>query len=142
MTLISHAIAGSSALGVSFLVAQNVLAPPPFIEVHQLFVDQDTVFVERSYNVDGTAIADWRVTILGVGADAPACQTISGPEEHEGWSRYSGPQRLFRNMPLDVWVGDPGCFERLDAGEHQMFVTWTPRDGTYPVAAYAEFTIE
>ena len=40
-------------------------------------------------------------------------------------------------MTYDVWVGDPGCLERLSAapGVYREHITWTPRDGGLPVTA-------
>ena len=141
MTIFSHIFAGSSALGVSYLVAQSLFVPPAFIEVHDMTVDAGVVHVERSYNSDGPLVADWRVTVVGEGRDDPSCQTVAGPALHQGWSVYEGPYRAIRNFHLDVWTGDPGCLERLDPGAYQMFVTWTPRNGSPPVTAYTEFSI-
>lgn len=138
---ISHVVAVLAAMPFGYLGLGSVFGEPAFLEVHDLRVVDETVFVERSYNANGTEIADWRVTILGEDQDAPFCQTIAGPEEHQGWSRYYGPDSAERNMHLDIWTGDTGCSSRLTPGRYQMFVTWTPRNGSSPVTAYAEFNV-
>lgn len=127
-----------SAIGVSVII-YFVFPPKPFLTIHEMRVVGGDVVASRTVH-GPDRVADWRVTVVHDGSDKPSCQTIPGPELHEGWSRYSADQKKERVWPMDVWVGDPGCWERLADGPHDMFVTWTPRDNTPPVTARAQFT--
>lgn len=125
---------GIFAAGVGFVEAVDRLTPiGPYMVVHSVKVDGGgDVTADRT--VRRLAIADWRVTIVpdAPNMDAPSCQTIPGQALNEGWSKYSIDAGE-RTMPLDAWVGDPGCWGRLPSGTQHHFVTWTPRDGSPPV---------
>ena len=110
------------------------------MKVHEMEVIGSDVHVTRTIRPDAV-IADWRVTVVRLDKEAPSCQTVPGPEIHQGWSPYSRSEKLPRIFPMDKWVGDEGCWERLEPGPHKMFVTWTPRDGTPPVTARHTFVI-
>ena len=127
-----------------------------FMTVHDVRQVGDKVEPVRT--IHGTAtrpygqsvIADWRVTVVPVHATlntaadlakgAPTCQTIPGPNLHDGWSRYTPDTGDAQAMHFDVWVGDPGCWDRLPAGQYVEYTTWTPRDGSRPVWWKREFT--
>ncbi|MGB0903078.1 hypothetical protein [Halocynthiibacter sp.] len=116
-----------------------ILPTPAFLEVHDMTVVGDQVRVVRS--VPGPAgVADWTVVVVADATDAPSCQTVSGPLLHQGWSKYSASPKREISMHLDVWVGYEGCYDKLAAGKHDMFVTWTPRDGRPVVSARTTFT--
>lgn len=128
---------GGAALGVSYVVG-SVLFEQPYLTVHDISYSEGVVYADRTVN--HSAIADWRVTVVQADRDGPSCNTVPGPEMHQGWSPYSASPRDKKPFTLDVWVGDPGCLSRLEPGqEHHMFMNWTPRDGTDPVAQKAVF---
>ena len=139
MTYLNPILGATTGLMVAWLVASAV-PPAPFIEVHSTEVVGDQVFVERTVNGPGRAIADWRVTVVNVETDQPYCQTFAGQELHEGWSVYTPVDRGLISMSLDDWVGDEGCYERLTPDvEYVMLVTWTPRDERDPVTDRRRF---
>ena len=112
----------------------------PFMKVHRVVFADGQVTAVRTIRRDMRA--DWVVTIVGVAADDPACRTIPDNDGNVGWSDYKAKwNRQVRTMPLDQWVGDPGCLERLTPGVYPMFVTWTPRDGTRPVSTGTQIVI-
>lgn len=137
----------ATTLGAVFFVAVNSFAdfvsppPKPFLEVSSMEFADGRVVATRQINAPDT-IADWRVTVVSTSGKAPSCATIPGPREHEGWSEYTAQPMGQNDFSLDVWVGDEGCLERLVAGEYNMYVTWTPRDGRSPVTAKSTFTKE
>jgi hypothetical protein len=114
------------------------LGPERFMEVGSVEYSNGIVSAERIIHVD-RIVADWRVTIVGVEQDAPLCQTVPGAALHHGWSIYRGNDPIHTEMSLDDWVGDSGCADRLENGEHMMFITWTPRDGSEPVSTITTF---
>lgn len=134
-------ISALAALAVSASVGFIVIPEParPFMVVNDMRVVGDTVFIDRTIQKP-RRIADWRVTVLNENSDEPFCQTVPGRGPDRGWSVYT-PGDSVKSMLLDVWVGDPGCSERLEQGRHMMFVTWTPRDGGPPVTAKAFFDL-
>lgn len=128
---------GAATLGLSY-VAGVALFELPFLTVHDISYTDGIVYADRTVN--HSTVGDWRVTIVQEDRDGPTCNTIPGPDIHQGWSPYSENPRAVRTFPLDVWVGDPGCLERLQKGEpHHMFMNWTPRDDSDPVALKIEF---
>lgn len=135
----SGILGGVTALGMAF-VSWAVIPERPFLTVHEMQYLDGAVVAERTIR-GPRRIADWRVTILNDNDDSPICQTVPGRDLHQGWSDYEPSARGKRSFPLDVWVGDPGCFERLASGQHAMFVTWTPRDGTPTVTAKTTFQV-
>lgn len=141
MQTLTTAIIGS---GLAFLVTSGLVlfpeqeTPQPFMTVHQITQDEaGTITPDRT--VYFSATADWMVTVVGPSGDEPVCQTLRGPILHQGWSDYH-PNTKSNPMPLDVWVGDAGCWDRLEPGDYTEYVTWTPRDGSLPVAYQREFT--
>lgn len=135
----STGIGGATALGVAALLYLAV-PEPAFLTVVSLEVKGARVEVERIIQ-EPRVIADWRVTVVGAGEDAPLCSTIPGPLLDQGWSIYEPSRSYLRDMHLDEWVGDPGCYDRLQSGPHEMFITWTPRDGSQIVFARYEFNV-
>lgn len=139
---------GAIIIGAAFGIGGSATIPlpeKPFLTVNSKSVSAEgQVVIDREINVD-FVIADWRVTIVesregsdDIESERPVCTTIPGTRLHEGWSDYSrqsGPVP----MSLDVWVGDPGCWDRLPPGEYKEFVTWTPRDGSPPVSHSSVF---
>ena len=125
----------AGAFGGAVLVPEP--KDPPFLIVHDLAYDAGYVTAKRTIVREG--VADWRVTIASEDRGAPYCQTIPGQNRDEGWSIYKPAGTAVTTFTLDVWVGDPGCDDRLEPGPHQMFVTWTPRDKTEPVTASIDF---
>jgi hypothetical protein len=108
------------------------------MRVNLVEYENDLVTADRTINVD-KMVADWRVTVVGGGQDAPFCQTIPGAALHHGWSIYRKDDPTESQMHLDDWVGDSGCAERLKSGKYTMFMTWTPRDGSEPVSKIETF---
>lgn len=131
-------IGGTVIAGVALIATNPIFTEPAFMTVNGMRYDQGQIYVDRSVNVPRT-VADWRVTIVGSDRNAPFCQTQAGPDIDQGWSVYQESMQGERQMPLDQWVGDAGCADRLTAGEYTMIVTWTPRDGTDPVVATLDF---
>lgn len=126
--------------GLTFgLVAVGIWPEAPFLEVEGMDYVGGRVVVTRQINEPNT-IADWRVTVVSAEGKAPSCATIPGDLEHEGWSEYTAQPMSENDFSIDVWVGDKGCLERLVAGDYNMYVTWTPRDGRSPVTAKTSFT--
>ena len=126
-----------AAVGVlSGLLSGWAIIPTPeheFMTVHSITQMGKMVVPSRTVygSVDGQAVlADWRVTVVPIGEDAPTCNTIPGPALHEGWSKYDPSAPPKEPMTLDKWVGDPGCWKRLPPGEYFESTTWTPRDGS------------
>lgn len=129
--------------GVVCLVILWLLWPQkPFMTVYEMTVVQDRVRVDRQISGDMAVPADWLVTVVSKTQDAPSCQTVTGPELHQGWSVYKPSERAVTAFSLDEWVGDPGCYKGLIAGAYHMFVTWTPRNDRLPVSAHTTFKIE
>lgn len=126
-------VAGGAVIaGAAALLTNPFFGEQPFLKVINLEYEDDTIYFEREIPGPIT-VADWRVTVVAKERDAPYCQTIPGPEIHQGWSLYQPNPHAVADMPLDVWVGDPGCSERLEPGDYLMIITWTPRDGRQPV---------
>lgn len=111
----------------------------PFMRVHKMEVEGREVIVDRSYPRSGRTVADWSVVVVRRDGDSPSCVTKHGLELHQGWSVYDGGTGAEEAFPLDFWANDEGCADRLEPGEYEMFVTWTPRDGSDPVTARTEF---
>ena len=136
--MITPHIAGG-AFGAAIVAALWAALPSPaYYKVHDMRVIGSNAVIEST--IRRPVVADWRVTVVRSGEDGPSCSTIPGPREHEGWSHYEPRPRTEKTFPVDIWVGDPGCWDRLRPGEHLMYVTWTPRDGTGPVTAQAKFS--
>ena len=131
-----------AAIGLAFGLAGGVIFLPalqrPFMTVHAINMDaQGIVTPDRTIHFDPN-ITDWRVTVVSSDGEAPSCQTITGPELHQGWSKYRPGQEV-EPMTLDVWVGDPGCWGRLPPGSDVEYTTWTPRDGSPAVTWRRDF---
>ena len=136
--MITPNLAGG-AFGAAVVAAFWALLPTPaYYKVYDMRVVGDRTIIDSRIRRD--VIADWRVTVVRAGEDGPSCSTLPGPDEHQGWSHYAKRPRGETTFPIDVWVGDPGCWDRLGSGAHLMYVTWTPRDGTPPVTASTEFS--
>lgn len=135
--MIANVLGGASAAGVGFLIFL-ALPDQPFLTVHEMKVVGDQVAVTRSVP-EPAGVADWSVVVVGDGVNAPSCQTQAGPHIHEGWSVYSPSPARSVSMHLDQWVGYPGCYEKLTEGRYDMFVTWTPRDGSTIATARTSF---
>lgn len=118
-----------------------VLPEAPFLEVHSVTYQGGEVITDRTINGPETP-ADWQVSVVAVDRAPPSCSTVKGPELHQGWSHYAPSPRAKKKMPLDIWVGDKGCYDRLTSGDYSMHMTWTPRDGQTPVSAIVKITIE
>ena len=140
MTFTNGTAIGAIAFAVWALGA-SILGEPPFLRVVEMRAVQGGEYVYVKRVISGPdGIADWRVTVVAKTDTAPSCATIPGPNLHEGWSDYQTNEAYERTVPLDKWVGDPGCFERLKPGPHTEYVTWTPRDGRDPVTHKRTFT--
>ena len=138
MTFTTHALFGGGMFAIGFAAVSAFMPEEPFLTVHSIEMTADGIVTPiRTINHDPN-IADWAVTVVGMGEGAPSCGTAPGPEEHQGWSRYA-PGQIVDPMPLDEWVGDPGCWDRLTPGQYVEYTTWTPRDGTDPVTWRREF---
>jgi len=131
----SQLVAGGALLLTVGQVALTAILPErlPFMTVHSVEVAGGQVVADREYWRNEPTIADWTVTVVSDDGDTPSCSTVTGPELHQGWSKYSGRSRSDSAMHIDVWVNDVGCAARLSEGRYFMSMTWTPRDGTKPV---------
>lgn len=123
-------IAGGGVIGLVlvFLTEPLALHNREFMTVHEVSYEGGEVEAVRTFHRDATA--DWTVTIVPPGQKSPICKTIPGEQMHAGWSDYERGRRVVDKMSLDVWVGDTGCHKRLSDTPYNMWVTWTPRDGT------------
>ena len=137
MSIVQASVGGVIVVGFMSLVTQAYAPQAVFMTVHSLEYEAGQITADRTVR-EPSAIADWRVTVVSDDEDSPTCQTIPGGSIHEGWSRYRAGRGL-SEMSLDVWVGDPGCYDRLESGPMEMFVTWTPRDTRLPVTSYLKF---
>lgn len=138
MNSLSTFAGGLIIAGVAWAATNPLFVEQPFMRVESIRYEAGMIYTHRTINVQRT-VADWRVTIVGENRDAPFCQTKAGDGIDEGWSIYSEDSKARAQMPLDVWVGDVGCADRLTPGKYTMFTTWTPRDGTDPVYQTTEF---
>ena len=130
---IGNTVAGLAGLGLAaHLAIQAVLPGFGFMDVHGLAYDDGTVHFERTVFAPAT-VADWTVSVFAPGTDMPVC---SG----HGWSEYTPDEDGKKTMPLDVFVNDPGCIDRLeDDTEYRLYVFWVPRDGRRAVHASKVF---
>jgi hypothetical protein len=139
MNAITATLGGTVLAGIALLVTNPLYPDETFLTVHQMRYSDGQVYATRTVHGDVT-VADWRVTIVGEDRHAPYCQTVPGTDINEGWSIYNYSEASETSWPLDIWVGDAGCADRLTEGNYTMFVTWTPRDGTPTVHAATKFT--
>jgi hypothetical protein len=141
--------ATSSIMGIAamcgFLGGAAVLPVPAHEFMHINSIEQIGAMVHPDRVIYGTrdgepVIADWRVTVIPFGQSSPICNTIPGPELNQGWSRYD-PATPRKNTPitLDVWVGDEGCWSRLEPGDYIEVTTWTPRGESSTVVYHRTF---
>lgn len=135
------ALAASAIIGFSLVwTVDDLIAPQaPFMSISELDVIGSNVRSVRQIR-EPDRISDWQVLVFELDGNAPLCETFSGPEEGQGWSYYEAGY-YERLMTLDDWVGDEGCYDRLEPGIYGMSVTWTPRDSSPAVNAYTEFTV-
>lgn len=141
MSFVSQGLASLIVASAVYIPVNAILSDPPFLRVVEISATDGGAGVYVVREIPGPdGIADWRVTVVAESDDAPACATIPGPRLHEGWSDYTTAESYVQTMTLDVWVGDPGCFDRLQPGPHTEYVTWTPRDGRDPVTHTRTFT--
>jgi hypothetical protein len=138
---ISTLIGGIVLAGMATIVTNPLLPDPKFLRVVSIEQVGSDVKVDRIISGPNT-VADWRVTVVGHGHDAPYCQTIPGRKMHQGWSDYVAGHEAGKTMSLDVWVADTGCYQRLTSGVYTELTTWTPRDGREPVTYRRKFTKE
>lgn len=140
----SYILAATGA--VVGVLGGDLLIPAPeheFMTVYGVASLGPMVHPDRKVHGDvngNIVLADWRVTVVPDGHEAPTCNTIPGPNVHEGWSKYVPGPRGGTPMHLDLWVNDPGCWERLPPGDYREFTTWTPRDGSKVVTWVRELT--
>lgn len=135
----TYLLTGTSALAAGYLAVSAMIGPQPFMTVHSISQDdKGKVTADRTVHFDPN-IGDWTVTVVGADTDAPSCKTIPGNKVHQGWSPYS-PGRKMSAMPLDEWVGDPGCLDRLNPGKYTEYTSWVPRDGSPIVSWQRQFT--
>lgn len=129
-------LAAATLVGFVMTAASTVVIPSnkPFMRVNDISYKDGMVFGDRTVYPLGdinVRVADWRVTVVPIGQNSPACQTKPGPDIQQGWSSYKAGE-LDSEMSLDAWVGDEGCLARMGDGEHVMFMNWTARDGGKP----------
>ena len=130
--MISHTLSGVVGGLVGFAVLTSAVQPPDFLEVESIEQAGDQVIAERQVNYNGNA--DWRVTIIRPGGMDPICWTRPGPKPHQGWSPYEVSEPKVQQMHLDKWVGDPGCWDRLEKGQHyREIVVWNPWGNYDPI---------
>lgn len=126
MSTTNFLIGGAVVAGALQIAVSALLPDVDFLTVHDIGYENGVVQADRTIN--RSEVADWRVTVVPVDRDGPICNTIPGPEMHQGWSPYVQSERATREFSLDVWVGDPGCFERLNKNEpYSMYMAWNPR---------------
>lgn len=115
-------------------------AETPFMTVDDLSYSDGYVTTYRTINLSALEfpegiVADWSVTIVRDNRKPPSCQTQPGPQINEGWSIYDQFEPTRQSMPLDIWVGQEGCWDSLESGAtYHMHVVWTPRNTTLRLA--------
>lgn len=143
MSFTNTVIGGGLVFGGLTMLVQALPTPepPPFLEVFS--VEQEGENIRSTRRINSTGRADWRVVIIAPEDPIPVCYTRPGPEPHEGWSIYRKGPTAERVMLLDIWVNDPGCYERLEACvTYQEITTWTPTGPYEPVKYQREFTVK
>lgn len=130
---IGHTISGLAGLGLAaHLAIQAVLPTSAFMAVRNLEYDAGAVKFNRVIYAPAT-VADYTVSVFAPGADQPIC---SG----HGWAEYTPEEERAKTMPLDVFVNDDGCSERLLSGvQYRLYVFWVPRDQRQAVYASKVF---
>lgn len=140
---LTNTVLGAAFVAGSMQIAITVALPEEkFLAVHSVDYSDGHVTADRTLRWE--TVADWHVTLVSSMDDAPVCQTIHGAGHHEGWSKYSALGRSESSMHLDIWVGAPGCLERLKSspGEYSQYITWAPRDDSPAVVFNNTITIE
>lgn len=132
------ALAISAIMGFSLVwtIGDIVTPEQSFMSVRSIVVEGEQVRAIREIREPGRN-AEWRVIIFEVGSEFISCATTE-EDGDVGLSFYEAGY-YEREMHLDQWVGDKGCYDRLAPGKYGMSVVWTPLDSSPPVKAYTEF---
>jgi len=107
---------------------------PDFIEIHEINVRDDVVFVDRS--IHGVTPSNWAVDVFN-DRQGKICSGNS-----DGEHTYRNSPRKTAEFSIDVYVGDEGCSERLiDGYRYTMTIEWIPSDVEIsPVYHWLSFT--
>jgi len=81
--------------------------------------------------------AVWEGWVVRIGSNAGTDKICQG----DGLGRYSARADAV-NWSLGYMTGDPGCAERLAAGQYELVVKLTPLDDRPSIQRSATFTIE
>ena len=109
---------GTAVLGPALAVAAGIFLPePPAITVHSLTYENGIVHQERTIIADAPAFhADWSARVQ----DQDGVTVCEG---NGSWA-YATGYAVF-DIPIDDWVGDPGCLDRLSANhQYRLIAAW------------------
>lgn len=125
VNIIPNAI--SFAVTAAALAAGSTFLPErSFIQIRELTYSDGIVTFDRAIS-GGKTRAVWTAQVFNSDGDLEC----SGG----GVSDYEPTENRRKLFPLDVWVGDPGCFDRLSPGGHKSLVTWIPLSEKKTVSA-------
>ena len=107
---------------------------PPFIDVTEISVKGDYVFVERT--IRGVTEANWSVDVYN-DKQGNVCRGNS-PGSH---TYKDSPEKVVE-FDIDTYVGDPECIENLIIGnKYTMVIAWIPvSEDVDPVYYWTYFT--
>jgi hypothetical protein len=123
-------IIGGLTAGVMLIGVNYVMPEPAFISIRELSYTSGYVTLDRAIRPPNV-IADFQVVIVDDETGTTVCHG-SGVGEYES---SEGRRWVW---PLDFYVGEEGCLDRLD-GDYNMYTTWSPRDGRRPVQNVTKF---
>ena len=114
---LTHTVAGVGVIAGGLVALTGLVIPEvPPIEVHALQYEAGVIHQDRTVTTESEYFfASWRAEI----------KDQSGLIVCEGggtWNYTAG--QFVAAIPLDVWVGDEGCLERLTAGPYTPIASW------------------
>ena len=109
------------AMGLQASISAIVREPAPekFLVVTRMDYQSGVVDFERTVNWGAWAV--WDVVVLDA-ADKAIC-------EGHGRAFYGSREPVRQPMPVDEFVGDPTCADKIEAG-YVLQASWVPHDGT------------
>lgn len=122
------AIGGAFFVALASSIIKLVTPDPAFLTVHRLEVIGPNVVAERSVSPPG-GVADWHVIVIPEkSASETVCKTRPNVAAGIGLSVYTPSEARVQTFHMDDWVGDTGCWDRMEPGKYEMWVYWNPRD--------------
>lgn len=114
---LTQTLAGIGVIAGGLVALTGVVIPKvPPIEVHVLEYEAGMVHQDRTVTTDAEFFhASWVAQIQDSGGRVICTGEGSWP--------YSAGTRIV-DIPLDEWVGDEGCLDRLTAGPYTPIASW------------------